>query len=215
MIDDGSDIPLSKSFELLDPRIRIIVENKNRGAQYARNIGIKSAKGMWVAFIDSDDEWLPKKLEHQLNQLKLTGYKIAVCDGYIRKDHNLVPLNLCSDFTSHNITKQLLTKPSLMLQGLLAEKSCFEIINYLDENAPAFHEWDTIIRLSKSFPVLVQTEKLFIYNTHQDPSITKNIPLRKRGYMYVLSKHIEANQPEYNIHLTRINSLEKNPYLLE
>lgn len=67
-----------------DSRIKLIKLNKNQGAAIARNTGINSAKGRYIAFLDSDDLWEPNKLEVQLNFMKannvefsFTSYKIV------------------------------------------------------------------------------------------------------------------------------------------
>lgn len=215
LVDDGSNTPISESYSPSDKRVKIITLEKNYGAQYARNIGIKNAKANWIAFIDSDDEWLPEKLSFQLQNLIQTNYELAVTDGYYRTDNTLIPMSLCSQFKSGDISKQILKKPSLMFQGLLVHKKCLQQIGYLDENVPAFHEWETIIRLAKEFKVLILRENLFIYNVHNEFSISKDTQLRKKGYKYIIDKHFDIDSPSYQKHLEIINKLDDDPYLLE
>ena len=73
VVDDGStddtDSVLA-DYEDRDPRVRPVVHDTNRGANAARNTGIERARGEYVAFLDSDDEWHPAKLERQLAALE-------------------------------------------------------------------------------------------------------------------------------------------------
>lgn len=69
IIDDASKdntVSIIKKFEILDSRIRLFQNDTNQGVGVSRNIGIKAAQGAYIAFLDSDDLWLPEKLEVQL-----------------------------------------------------------------------------------------------------------------------------------------------------
>lgn len=71
VVDDGStDETSSVLAEYDDPRVRPVVHATNQGANVARNTGIDHAQGDYVAFLDSDDTWLPSKLERQLAALE-------------------------------------------------------------------------------------------------------------------------------------------------
>jgi len=70
VIDDASDdlsVALAEDFVKLDSRIKLYQSSKNAGAGVTRNTGIKAAKGMFIAFLDADDLWLPEKLVVQVN----------------------------------------------------------------------------------------------------------------------------------------------------
>ena len=71
VVDDASidnTEKVVKSFN--DVRIRFLRSNLNKGGSAARNMGIIAANGEYIAFLDSDDEWLPEKLEKQISILK-------------------------------------------------------------------------------------------------------------------------------------------------
>ena len=63
-----------------NPQIKIIKNSKNLGAGISRNIGIKHAKGKIVAFVDSDDFWLPEKLERQTKFMQENNYDFTFCN---------------------------------------------------------------------------------------------------------------------------------------
>ncbi|MGP4038863.1 glycosyltransferase family 2 protein [Gracilibacillus sp. D59] len=69
IVDDGSTdntISIIEKYQNEDNRIRLIPLKKNQGAAVARNKAMKNAQGRYIAFLDSDDQWLPEKLERQL-----------------------------------------------------------------------------------------------------------------------------------------------------
>src|SRR6056297_2960635 len=71
VVDDGStDNTESVLAAYDDPRVRPVIHETNQGANVARNTGLEHACGEYVAFLDSDDEWHPAKLERQLAVLE-------------------------------------------------------------------------------------------------------------------------------------------------
>ena len=65
VVDDGSTDDTARSVASL-PSIKYLSQNHS-GVSKARNLGIEHARGEWLAFLDSDDKWLPEKLERQIN----------------------------------------------------------------------------------------------------------------------------------------------------
>lgn len=74
-----------------DDRIIYIKNKVNSGAAISRNKALKHAKGKWVAFLDSDDVWLPEKLEKQTKFMKKNNYKFTYTDYRINLNGNWLP----------------------------------------------------------------------------------------------------------------------------
>ena len=76
-----------KSFIDADKRIKYACNPENAGAAITRNNALRRAKGRWMAFLDSDDLWLPDKLEHQLRFMVENGYAFSYT-GYEEMDED-------------------------------------------------------------------------------------------------------------------------------
>ena len=192
VVDDGStDQTVPIVSEICDPRIRLIEAKKNGGAQAARNIGIKAAKGEWIAFLDSDDYWKLDKLEKQVQILFDHNFDKNIvihsnCEIQVNgKITNTWILPDCNGFAY----EKLLSGPTPMFQGLLVSKNLLKSIGLLDEEVPSYQEWDTAIRLAKEGYLVHMKEPTFVYCFHDDPTISKNKARDIEGYLYILHKH--------------------------
>lgn len=86
-----------------DARIRYLKNAKNSGAAVARNYALREAKGRWIAFLDSDDIWLPEKLEKQIAFMQKNGYAFSYTN-YQEIDEDSAPLGVSVTGPGH-ITK--------------------------------------------------------------------------------------------------------------
>lgn len=75
---------------LSDERIIYLKNEKNSGAAMSRNRALRHAKGKWIAFLDSDDLWMPDKLEKQIGFMEKNGYHFSYT-GYIEIDESSLP----------------------------------------------------------------------------------------------------------------------------
>ncbi|SKB29072.1 Glycosyltransferase involved in cell wall bisynthesis [Lysinibacillus sp. AC-3] len=190
VVDDGSQdntVDIVKSYN--DSRVKCIITSGNRGAQAARNSGIKNSIGEWIAFQDSDDEWLPNKLSKQIERALNIQAEVVYCECYVKKEDEL-GLFGTKGFEG-NIYNKLLFNQDPTFPGIVVKKECLESIEYLDENVPSYQEWDTSIQLAKKFKFAYCSEPLFIYHLHEGETISKNIKRGFDGMKYIVNKYAD------------------------
>ena len=194
IIDDCSTDDTIDRLKKFKEKLILLNTNTHSGAQVARNIGIKAATSEWITFLDSDDEWLPNKLEKQIAALKIANYNpmtVVHGDCYIKnKDSDKTKYWKLHKIDGINVYKQLLAKSGTFFPAILTSKIALKRINFLDENIPSYHEWDTAIRLAKFCRFIHIQEPLFIYNIHNN-TISKNLNTATYGYKYIVNKFSE------------------------
>lgn len=203
VVDDcstDSTVKIVKSIRKENRLIRLICLKKNQGAQAARNYGIKAAKGDWIAFLDSDDDWLENKLEIQQEAVeKNPNYDVYYGDYYIKKD-NRIHYKCCKMRGKDGIfTYDILFGSKVLFQGMLVRKKALEEIGYLDKNVPAYQEWDTNIRLSLKYRYCYINKPLFVYNIHDGETISKDLRRGVRGFQYLVMSHRKVYLENYGI----------------
>jgi len=113
IIDDCSSdnsVQIIKNYLVIDNRIQFYTTNKNSGVAKARNIAIKYANGDYIAFLDSDDIWIDRKLELQLQFMLVNNYDLSFT-GYHKID------------TNGNIISNQINVPSKLNYGLLLKQN--------------------------------------------------------------------------------------------
>jgi glycosyltransferase involved in cell wall biosynthesis len=191
IVDDASTdrtVEIAHQLVKSDHRVRCLRHSSNLKAQAARNTGIKSAKGNWIAFLDSDDQWLPDSLELRFNLANSANVKVVYSECYvIRPDSpqehwGMVPL-------SGNIYRHILQQPGPMFQSLLVAREALERIGFLDESIMTYQEWETSIRLSKHYEFAFVETPTFIYDCRGSDTMSKNMLKDAEGYRQILKKH--------------------------
>lgn len=86
--DNSSDNTLSIIKEFKDKRIKLIINKENKGAAFSRNVGLSTAKGSYIAFLDGDDRWYPEKLKTQYDFMKNNNYCFTYTDYELIDEKN-------------------------------------------------------------------------------------------------------------------------------
>ena len=122
IVDDNSKDNTEQIVKSIEDRRIIYIRNEeNKGANASRNIGIEMARGEYIAFQDSDDEWLKEKLEYQLEELKVNRADIVASAfyKYVDKQESIVPSKIKED---KNIYEDLFFGNFISTQTILGKK---------------------------------------------------------------------------------------------
>ena len=159
VVDDGStDGTLAAAAEVEDPRVRLVANPRNMGAAGARNTGVAEARGTWVAFQDSDDEWLPGKLEKQMARLAANPDFVGAYCGLLtvggldarpgeRTELRYVPDPSVKP-AEGDILEPLLERNMISTQTLVVRRDIFLALGCFDEATTPIEDWDFALRLA-------------------------------------------------------------------
>lgn len=168
VVDDGSsDDTVAVADSIEDPRLRV-VRRENGGASAARNSGIREARGIWVAFLDSDDVWLPTKLDRQLAYVSAHPDVHAVQTGAYFVDDDLEILHVRRCTASRDALWETLLFQNLpsFPSTLMIRRSKLDEIGFFDTRLEILEDWEMAIRASRFCNLQSIEEPLSLYRTH-------------------------------------------------
>jgi glycosyltransferase involved in cell wall biosynthesis len=204
VVDDGSsDGTMSALAGMTDPRLRLLANPRNMGPSAARNTGIRAARGDWVAFQDSDDEWLPDKLAKQMARIAQAGpgCVAAYCGMLIDtpKDGSLGPggVRYYPDASlgerEGNLLEPLLRRSLISTQTLIARRDALLEIGGFDESLPALEDWDCVLQLARVGTFAFVDEPL-VKQYFSPNSITRNRAKWASARERVVAKNLDLLQ---------------------
>lgn len=155
VIDDGSTDETSNVVAgFRDPRVKYISLAHNTGAGAARNAGIRTARGKFLAFQDSDDEWMPSKLAKQVSAFERGSVRL----GMVYSDMQRISGNgTATYFAAPTVLSGRLIDPgtkfyqvhNLGIQSAVIKREYLEEVGHFNESLPAFEDMEMFIRLSR------------------------------------------------------------------
>ena len=161
VVDDGSSSSpdLSDFHEHLD--IHCLRSDKNLGVSAARNWGIQQARCEWIALLDSDDEWEPKKLEKQIQYIEQNPELLVVhtLEKWIRRGNEVIPPAYL-DKSNHRLWERSLKNCLICPSSVLLHRSVFESVGWFDESLQVCEDYDFWLRLLLDHPIGLTEEKL-------------------------------------------------------
>lgn len=150
VVDDGSiDGTREINFETIDPRIRFIKHEQNKGGGAARNTGIDAAKGKFVALLDSDDVWSNDKLEKQIHALSAFDDDMVFSSCNIERVRAIgaAPYNSRPYREGEDLSEYLLVhKCTLHTSTLVVPTALAQTVRF-DPTLKRHQDWDFVLRL--------------------------------------------------------------------
>jgi glycosyltransferase involved in cell wall biosynthesis len=198
VVDDGSTDNTREVLAAYGDRIKY-VHQENRGLSGARNTGIRNASSPWVAFLDSDDWWLPEKIERQVRlveadpavELVYTASWLHFPDGQVERYDVCTPDRLWPRFRYANgITPSTV----LMRRDLILKAGCF------DETLRYCEDWDMWVRLGPHIHYAAVLDPVIGYQLTPgslSSNVEKELATAKRVIEKTVLKGMQGWQREY------------------
>ena len=178
IVDDASTDKTEEVVKSLDQsKIRYIKNEEAKGGNYARNLGISSSKGKYVAFLDDDDEWMPEKVadqvalfeEDQSIGLVYTGAEIIYTSKnykYIRQPKH-----------RGDLSKEILMRNYIgTTSSVMVKRSLLEKVGGFDNDMPALQDYDLWIRIAQVAQIgYINKPLIKYYNYTNINQITDNV----------------------------------------
>ncbi len=191
--DDGSTDDTSeivRQYQHKDSRIVLLRWEVNRGASWARNVLIERARSKYIAFLDSDDEWLPEILREQVGMMdRLPDEWCGVCCGArIIKEWNgaarevmFAPTRTEMTYKNLAMCRQRFITSTCMIRG-----KCIGSIGLFDTELPRQQDVDFILRLLRDCRMAVITKPLAVIHMAMEKPLADET---LRSKLHLLSKH--------------------------
>jgi glycosyltransferase involved in cell wall biosynthesis len=190
VVDDGSTDETPNALSRFGAQIKVTYQ-KNAGPSAARNRGIAEAKGEIVAFLDSDDQWLPTKIERQVAVLQRADSSVpcCVCNAELRfagRPSRTSFRNACLDPAQQeglwtNTTEVLTDRYLFFNQVAAVRRSALEQVGGFNESLRFLEDYDLALRLSLLGPFAFIKEPLVIWNEGSEGSLSAEAARKMAG----------------------------------
>lgn len=196
VMDDGSEDGTEEYVKsIADKRVRYIKSSVNMGPSAARNKGAELAEGEYLAFQDSDDEWMPDKLEKQMElMLNDEGLALVYCEFglYIEGElyKNRPSRELPYERKTGNLFSYLLLFPLISTQTIVVKKRDFMEERGFNESLKAYEDFEFTLRFSRKHMIGFVEESLVKVNSSPD-SVNKRYAERIRTQFFMVREMLQ------------------------
>jgi glycosyltransferase involved in cell wall biosynthesis len=200
IVDDGSKDDTEQAVKRIqkkDARIFYFKNDVNKGVSAARNIAIKKARGKYLAFLDSDDAWLPEKLDRQVDVLEKGSEKLGLVYTsavFINEKTNERRVKL-AEKDGDIFTEEFANHPIGGTSRVMIKRECIKVCGDFNEKMSCNEDWDLWIRITKNFLVACIKVPLVLYFEGNPDSLSINAEALIEGYEILWKKYDINNFP--------------------
>ncbi len=210
IVDDGSADDTEKVVASFgDPRIHLIRHEHNRGQSAARNTGIEAARGTYVSFLDSDDEWLPEKLAKEVAAFAAGGETVGLvyCGKELWDPEDRLLVRRLPEIQG-DVYDQMLVRDFIGSCSRVAlRKSVLKVIGGFDQSLPSYEDWDLWLRAAKVAKVAGVAEILVRRHVGGE-QISESLRTIFEGRRIVVEKHHgEFDASQLSHHLAALSGI--------
>lgn len=168
VVDDGSTDETPSLLASYGTRIRSI-RKPNGGTSSALNVGLRAARGEWIAWLDSDNMWEPTKIERQMEAARTHPAASLIYTDYLRVDEAGRAMGRAGGpFPPGRATRilRILRRMYINSNSTLIRKSVFDQVGLFDETEPTAHDLDMFLRILERYEIAHVPEPLLKYRVH-------------------------------------------------
>ena len=180
IVDDFSEDLSYNDIKQYLPLVKYFRTDINSGVSVARNIGVSLAKSEYVAFLDSDDIYLPSKCYKQYQFMQDREFKISHTNEFWYRENKFINQNKDMARYGGEIFSKILDKCRVSPSTIMIEKNLFETVKGFDQDLRVCEDYELLLRLSIDNKVGYIEDRLTIKRSITDDQLSKSI------------KHIES-----------------------
>ena len=195
LVDDASPDPDEELYqEVLRLGHQVLRRSENRGPGAARNAGVEQASGEWLAFLDSDDHWLPGKLYHHLQSLEHSGLTIGQTDEIWYRDGQRVSPPKAHRIGGGDLFARSLRAVCVSSSTVMLKRRLFEEMGGFDESLFVCEDYDLWLRAAAREHFDYCTEALVVkFGGHQD-QLSRALPAMDRFRILAILKALQRGE---------------------
>jgi glycosyltransferase involved in cell wall biosynthesis len=193
VVDDGSDDCSAQILQKIQGRVGKnrckIITTPHQGVSHARNTGIRHSNSPLIAFLDTDDRWLPDKLTLQVKELQQNPDAV-LCHTEEIWIRNGKRVNACKHHEKNGgmIFEKCLPRCVISPSATLIRRSILDEVGLFDESLPACEDYDLWLRITAHYPVAFLSQPLILKNGGHEDQLSQRFPVMDRFRIQALEK---------------------------